>query len=372
MATTTADLLQRLTRAGSAIQGVGPAVHGYQVEDVGTFGPFENTSGVIPFDINDEGTVVGAEYHPNGVSAFSFTRAAGIIDLGTAPNAGPNSLATGINACGRIAFMADHSAGGGKYAPGIYSAGSVTILPFLGMPGYNAVPPAGYFTYKINGRGQVVGEAVASLTESLPFVSDGRTTVSLGSLGGTRGGAADINARGEIVGYSQTSTTPQGPWDPGHAFIYSTANGIKDLNALANNPSWDLRLANAINARSEIVGYGQFTSGNPPTTTISAFHYESGVVRNLGTFVNGGYSVASGINNRGEIVGLAYTGGNVSMMACIFLPRLGAVNLNNLIDPKPGWNLLSAVAINDAGQIVGYGTRTGAVGWRGFLLTPAS
>jgi probable HAF family extracellular repeat protein len=346
----------------------------YQVEDLGTFGTFNDTSSVVPSDINDDGTVVGGLFYPNGVLAFSFTSAAGIVNLGGAPNAGANSIATGINAAGQMAFMADRSGGGGAYAPARYSAPppNVSQLPYLSTAGYTAVPPASYYTGGINGCGQIVGLAGASDTQQLPFFNDGLTTVSLGSLGGTWGGAGAINDRGDIVGYSATATTPPGnQWNLGHAFLYTNAAKMQDLNALAKNPSWELLMASDINAYGEIVGYGTFTSSQGQA--LSAFLYKNGVVRNLGTFPNGGISWARGINNRGDIVGEAYlnASGVGNYEACIFVERFGAVNLNSLIDPSLGWNLRVAVAINDAGQITGYGTRSGAVGGRGFLLTPA-
>jgi probable HAF family extracellular repeat protein len=46
------------------------------------------------------------------------------------------------------------------------------------------------------------------------------------------------------------------------------------------------------------------------------------------------------------------------------------VDLNTLIPAKSGWVLQTATGINDAGQIVGYGTFKKQT--RGFLLTPAS
>ena len=44
------------------------------------------------------------------------------------------------------------------------------------------------------------------------------------------------------------------------------------------------------------------------------------------------------------------------------------VDLNTLIDPLSGWELSAATAINDAGQITGYGVIGGQN--HAFLLTP--
>jgi probable HAF family extracellular repeat protein len=45
------------------------------------------------------------------------------------------------------------------------------------------------------------------------------------------------------------------------------------------------------------------------------------------------------------------------------------LDLNKLIPPNSGWELDVANGINDAGEIVGYGTRNGT-NLRAFLLTP--
>jgi probable HAF family extracellular repeat protein len=67
----------------------------------------------------------------------------------------------------------------------------------------------------------------------------------------------------------------------------------------------------------------------------------------LGT-LSGGFSAALDINNRGQIVGDSNNRA--------FLYQDGSMyDLNSLIDPSSGWVLESASAINDSGQIVGYG-----------------
>jgi hypothetical protein len=45
-------------------------------------------------------------------------------------------------------------------------------------------------------------------------------------------------------------------------------------------------------------------------------------------------------------------------------------DLNDLVPPDSGWELWGAIAINDAGQIVGSGMRNGVEHQRAFLLTP--
>jgi probable HAF family extracellular repeat protein len=361
-------------------RSLGPGPEGYSIVDLGTFGPFTNASTVQVSDINDSGEIVGAEFSlgPTGVAAFSYTLAGGMVDLNALPASGRNSLATGINDKGDIAFMADRSGGAGGYIPAIVSGGVVQALPLLTDPGYSSVPPASYYTTRINVSGDVVGTAFASSGStappfSLPFLANLGSIRSLGSLGGQRGGAAAINGRGEVVGFSELASTPVGDmWNPGHAFRYTARDGMVDLNQLIRGGAgpWELRAASAINKHGEIVGFGAFNSSSG--AVLRAFRFHEGEVRNLGTSPNGGISAALGINDRGQIVGYAYfdASGVGNFRACIFLPELGAIDLNYLINPALGWNLLRATAINNSGQIVGYGTLAGMPGIRGFLLTP--
>jgi probable HAF family extracellular repeat protein len=374
-----------------------PGRQGYNIVDLGTFNDpggaaFDADSSVMPSDINNAGLVVGAEFLPTAgnVFAFSFTQTAGIVNLGptiTATGPGPinakegpgfNNLATGVNDAGQVAFMADRSNGGGGYMPARLAGGTLSVLPIFETPGYNQVtdaPTASYYTSGINGVGDVVGRAFVGpglptgQPTSQPFLIDSGGIRGLGNLGGLGGGGAmSINGAGEIVGYSQTPTTPTNDyWNPGHAFVYTKAKGLVDLNLMiGSGGSWELLQANHINARGEIVGFGTLNK------VLRAFLFAYGVVLDLGTFPNGGISVATSINNRGEIVGYAYLDGSGegNYRACVFSLGIGPMNLNNLIDPRLGWVLAQATGVNDVGQIVGWGSRQGAPGTRGFLMTP--
>ncbi|MFH1616137.1 MAG: HAF repeat/PEP-CTERM domain-containing protein, partial [Planctomycetota bacterium] len=75
-------------------------------------------------------------------------------------------------------------------------------------------------------------------------------------------------------------------------------------------------------------------------------------------------------NNLGQIVGYAYTASE-QWHATLFDPT-GAgnnIDLNTLIDPSLGWELLMATAINDSGWIVGAGSNP-AGKTEAFLLKP--
>ena len=76
--------------------------------------------------------------------------------------------------------------------------------------------------------------------------------------------------------------------------------------------------------------------------------------------------MGKGINTSGQVTG--YFGTNSNRIAFLYDAAHGMVDLNSLIDPSSGWNLSEDDAINDRGQITGYGYHFG-VG-TAFLLTP--
>ena len=79
------------------------------------------------------------------------------------------------------------------------------------------------------------------------------------------------------------------------------------------------------------------------------------------------FSCANGINDRGQVVGYADTGGD----GHAFLYANGTMtDLNNLISPTSGWVLATASAVNNNGWIVGCGDDPSGGNGEMFLLTP--
>ena len=82
------------------------------------------------------------------------------------------------------------------------------------------------------------------------------------------------------------------------------------------------------------------------------------VTDDLGT-LGGPESYAMHINASGQVVGYAATD-NSNTIFHAFLYSGGVMyDLNNLIPSVSGWDLMVAYGINDAGQVVGIGTRSG-------------
>src|SRR5262249_8743372 len=102
-----------------------------------------------------------------------------------------------------------------------------------------------------------------------------------------------------------------------------------------------------------------------------AFVYSDGKIQDLGTlFPDGGGAGARGINNSGLVVGWAT---DASFTPHPFLSGNGVmVDLDRLVAPHPGINLLGADGINDAGQSAVNGFDEAKDNYAEFLLTPKS
>jgi probable HAF family extracellular repeat protein len=122
--------------------------------------------------------------------------------------------------------------------------------------------------------------------------------------------------------------------------------------------------ANGVNNSGQIVGFS-YTSGN---TAYHAFSDSGGTMTDLGT-LGGNFSKAFGVNNSGQIVGSSTTGLGAGDA---FVDSAGRMlDLNSLLAPGSGWDLEQANAINDNGDIVGYGIDPSGQD-HAFLLTPES
>src|SRR3989304_2769005 len=112
--------------------------------------------------------------------------------------------------------------------------------------------------------------------------------IDLGTLGGDRSGALDINLRGQIVGFSNMSSG-----GPDHAFLWQGGR-MTDLGTLGGPGS----LARSINIRGQIVGRSYTRD------SLHATLWHRGRITDLGT-LKGGYSEAYAINDLGHVVGLS-------------------------------------------------------------------
>lgn len=199
----------------------------------------------------------------------------------------------------------------------------------------------------INNLGQVVGRATTNGFEH-PFLYSNGALTDLGTLRGTDAEALGINDSGQVVGYSDAGINII------HAFLYSQGT-LRDLGT----GGFTMSTATAVNASGDVVGW---LANSSLAQNSHAFMYHNGLMTDLGA------GLANAINSSGEVVGYARGPGYAQGHAFLWVNGVGT-DLNTLIDPSSGWTLLSANGINDAGQIIGYGSHAGQNGFA-LLLTP--
>jgi len=337
---------------------------------------------VTPVGLNNSGQVVGYSRINGDLTDHAFVYSRGVIsDLGTL--GGDYSAASGINSLGSI--MGDSETADMAFHAFLVAGGLRYDLGTLG--GYSSTAKAMNNLNQVVGRSSTVDDA-----EQHAFLFSGRM-LDLGTLGGSFSAAAAINNSGQVVGGSYIQDNLEH-----HAFLYR--NGVMtDLGTLGGAYS----AATAINDAGDVVGLflnadwftrgflfshgtvtdlgtlgGTYTSVRAinnsglvigASTTLDdfelhAFVYQNGAMTDLGA-LGAGFSSATAVNSLGEVVGNTY---DADFVPVAFLWKDGVmVNLNSLLPADSGWDIWSANFINDAGQIVGYGSYNGNGGW--YLLS---
>jgi probable HAF family extracellular repeat protein len=186
----------------------------------------------------------------------------------------------------------------------------------------------------INEAGQVVGSFETAGGKFHVFItgSNGVGLRDLGTLRGPLSQAHGINDAGQVAGYSSTAGGDY------HAFITgANGMGMRDLGAVG---------ANDINNVGQVVGQ----SGSHASLT-----GPNGMgMRDLGT-LGGAFSQALGINDAGQVVGLAETAEGVAHAFITGPGGRGMMDLNSLVDVPGGVILAQATDINNAGQVIAIG-----------------
>jgi probable HAF family extracellular repeat protein len=181
--------------------------------------------------------------------------------------------------------------------------------------------------------------AVRFFMVSFPAHAAGFTIIDLG-LGVANG----INNSGQVVGFCSST---------GHAFLWSSESGMRDLGTL---PGGSTSVANGINSSGQVVGSSGTSSGAD-----HAFLWSDGAMLDLGTLPFGNVeSRANGINSFGQVVGQIVVG------AFLWSSESGMRDVGAL----PGGNFSIAQGINDSGQVVGVSTTLGP--FRAFLWSSTS
>jgi probable HAF family extracellular repeat protein len=365
----------------------------YTITDLGTLGGTYSYA----YGLNDVRVVAGGAAtatQTGGVyqTAFLWDKYLHMIDLGTLGGADCpdcNSEAGGPNDNGESPILsetAEYDPNGEDFCafsthrqclPAIWKSGAMTALPTL-KGGNNGQ------AYWTNDQGQTVGIAENGIEDSTcsaatPFQvlrfeavlwqSSGEIRRLRPLNGDTVAFAWGINEEGQTIGSSglcsNTALPPfvNGPQAP-HAVLWEKDGWPRDLGSLVVGGT--INIATGINSRGEVAGASQSSGGAP-----HAFLWtkDKGML-DLGTLPGDSLSAAPcchTINNRGQIVGFSIPGPLGSGRA--FLWQNGVMtDLNTLIPKGSPWYLLQALSVNDAGQIVGYGTIYGNV--HAFIATP--
>jgi probable HAF family extracellular repeat protein len=189
---------------------------------------------------------------------MSNSLAGDMMDLGT--GGGTNSEAYCINSNRSVVGYAMMSNGSMEPIMSTNASYGSSSMMTMGMGGMGGA--SGGQAWSINNMGDDVGQAQMSGGNYHAFASGGggmmgRTTVDLGTLGGTNSFAYCINDAGTVIGSAEMV---DGAY---HAFMVTNALGgmvrMMDLNNMVpTNSGWNLMVARGMNAAGQIVGWGMY------------------------------------------------------------------------------------------------------------------
>ena len=310
------------------------AVLSYRITDLGLL---PGGSLLNPSAINDSGQVVGYGNSSDGNRAFLWSN-------GTLTNLGalPGALVSGANGISNAGTVVGSSSAANNHAF-IWQNGVMAQLSDL---------PSATFSIAgdINNLGQIVGVSGSNSGAQAVTWNNG-VIQPLGTLsvGGTSV-ATDINDSGIIVGTATNQSFQSRPvrWD---------GNGILPLDVL---PGATDSGATGINNAGRIVGFSGAANLDQPV------QWFNGAISALPLLAGSNGGRAYDLNEAGQIVGfLSY---NNDFRATLWDNGV-AYDLTSLVSDLTGWNFLDqALAINELGQITGYGFANS--GLHGFILTP--
>lgn len=316
------------------------------------------------------------------------------------PAAAASLMAGAVNASGQVTGSIGYA--GQPAHVFLFSQGVLSDLGTLTYPGLAVAGAAS--GQSINTSGVIVGTFTEPVNQLWSFgftYSNGTLSALLGSSGYTNCSATGINTAGLIVGgcsspqsalaafaavYVNGVPQPVGP--PGGAanavndygqvaafsstagFVYGDANAtVTMIPALTTATPQQPAVPSAINNAGQVVGWQAVPAG------FAAFLYLNGATQPLAAVPVSTVMSALSINDAGQVAGATMASAGATPTP-FFLANGTLTNLNTLINPadpsKPFVTLTAANAINDSGWIAATGvdSRTGLTG--AYLLVPAT
>lgn len=317
------------------------------VHDLGTLGGTSGSS--YAYGISDAGHIVG-KTTVSGGAEHAFRWISGTMtDLGTL---------TGYNDSAAYGINEDDDYVG-------YSMSETDEdYPILNMVSFISSASGGYESaaFDINNNGVVVGDLALSTSSSIiqAFIytsaGGGSITYLANPLGpsGWPSHARGINDNGEVAGTGRVSVSGVG-YD--RAFFRSSTGTYTQIPTLGGVGGYGM----GINSSGAVCGYSSNSMSHN-----HGFVYSGGSITDLGTItVVSNESYAFGINDSGVVVGCVGSGGWGSH--AVMWSGGSIVDLNTTY-ASTGWNLFCATAINNYGQIVGYGYPPGKTVVHGFVI----
>ena len=323
----------------------------YTVIDLGGFAA--NT-------ISDSGRIVGSKFFgADRHAAFWRNSQSPAIDLGTLPGF-TTSTALNINPRGEIVGLAndpDFS----DVRPLFWASSQSAPIQLPGLP-VGLVGEA----FHINPRGQIVGIFFAlggSEQRAVLWPKSNATAVYLSDLSDKfpHSFACSINASGNIVGHGcdadfvechvafwkSSASTPVALASPPGEFIYTDIGLVNGFSPGLNNAG-------------SVVGYAYNADFSETRAVFWASNSSPAVILSTtDEFSNG---TAEGISNNGQIVGEAFNSDFSDLHAFMWPSSTSqGIDLNTLIPPDLGWELVVARGINNRGEIVGAGFLNGTL-----------
>jgi probable HAF family extracellular repeat protein len=337
----------------------------YKITDLGTNNRKDNFS--MAMGLNNHGWAENMDGFVNPPENNLFTTVArgravisidGLnIDLGTLGKSDGNSWINwgGINERGEAVGMSE-TAVPDPDGEDICGFGTqLTCVPFFWQNGrMSALPTVGGNNGQasaINYRGEVAGYAETTVTDSgcPPYkitsavLWEKGKALALPTVGGDLDGVAfGINDKGQAVGYSGTCLAAT------HAVVWknNTAFVLQDLGGTKSN------IAYVINNRGQMAGKVRSADD---TTYVAALWQPDGTLTNLGILPGDYAAFATGINNRGQVVGNNFD--SSFNWSHGFIWQNGVMtDLNTLIPADSNLFIISASNINERGQISGMAT----------------